>query len=106
MLLKVCHEVNHDQRHPRQYIEAARHLVLLLSTMRFPPTISRRSSKSRKHSRSRSSVPLRTTPPQSEIDRGCRSNNTNWNCIDMIDIGTQKIYAKLSMEAGALSTTS
>ncbi|KAG6960157.1 hypothetical protein JG687_00008396 [Phytophthora cactorum] len=38
ILLKVCHEVNHDQRHPRQYIEAARHLVLLLSTMRFPPT--------------------------------------------------------------------
>ncbi|POM77055.1 Malate synthase A [Phytophthora palmivora] len=38
MISKVLHVENEMQRHPAQYIEAARHLVLLLSTMRSPPT--------------------------------------------------------------------
>ncbi|KAL3672143.1 hypothetical protein V7S43_002806 [Phytophthora oleae] len=37
MLLKVIRQENHSKRHSPQYIEAARHLVLLLSTMRSPP---------------------------------------------------------------------
>ncbi|KAI9996843.1 hypothetical protein PInf_000105 [Phytophthora infestans] len=37
MLLKLCHEENHSKRHAPQYIQAARQLVLLLSTMRSPP---------------------------------------------------------------------
>lgn len=36
MLLKVLHEENNKQRHQPQYLEAARQLVFLMSTMRFP----------------------------------------------------------------------
>ncbi|KAG7384179.1 hypothetical protein PHYPSEUDO_002867 [Phytophthora pseudosyringae] len=37
MLVKVLHEENRTKSHPPPYIEAARQIVLLLSTMRSPP---------------------------------------------------------------------
>jgi hypothetical protein len=37
MLWKVLQEETQVTRHPPQFIEAARHLVFQLATMRFPP---------------------------------------------------------------------